>query len=291
MGPADVPARAHVYVERLDDTITVDGDDGHHLARVRRLRAGEIVTAADGYGRWRSYSVAGVDAGSVTMGAIADFAHETPLVPALTLAFALTKGERPELAVQKLTELGADEILLVRSARSVVRWEGAREDHAIDRLRRIAREAGAQCRRARLPLIDGPVAVAELADRPGLVLADRERCCGPMSFPIRPTGSGSSPLVPRAASTIPSWRSSATLRASRSDRSYCEPKPPPSPPPPPSPSEGLAGPASDGDSRSPNTAGVDISPTVNAKSGGTAGVLILCAWRTWGGKGPWTNDT
>ena len=187
MGPADVPARAHVYVERLDDTITVEGDDGHHLARVRRLRAGEIVTAADGYGRWRSYSVAGVDAGSVTMGAIADFAHEAPVVPALTLAFALTKGERPELAVQKLTELGADEILLVRSARSVVRWEGAREDHAIDRLRRIAREAGAQCRRARLPLIDGPVAVAELADRPGLVLADRDGVA-PDELPDPPDG-------------------------------------------------------------------------------------------------------
>ena len=39
-GPADVPARAHVYVERLDDTVGIDGDDGHHLARVRRFARG-----------------------------------------------------------------------------------------------------------------------------------------------------------------------------------------------------------------------------------------------------------
>jgi 16S rRNA (uracil1498-N3)-methyltransferase len=182
-----VPARAHVYVERLDDAISVDGDDGHHLARVRRLRAGEIVTAADGYGRWRPYTVAGVDSGVVALHATADFAHEAHLVPTLTIAFALTKGERPELAVQKLTELGADEIVLVRSARSIVRWDSDREDHAIERFRRVAREAGAQCRRARLPLIDGPVPVAELVGRPGLVLADHDGV-GPDELPEPPGG-------------------------------------------------------------------------------------------------------
>lgn len=174
MGPADVAATAHVYVERLDDTVRVEGDDGHHLVRVRRLRAGEIVTAADGYGRWRAYAVDAVEGGTVSLHATSDFAHEVPLVPRLTVACALTKGERPELVVQKLTELGADTIVLVQAARSVVRWEVDREHTAMDRLHRIAREAGAQCRRARLPAIDGPVPVAELAGRPGLVVADRD---------------------------------------------------------------------------------------------------------------------
>jgi len=174
LGPADVPARAHVYVERLDDIVGIEGDDGHHLARVRRLRAGEIVTAADGHGRWRPYTVERVAGGVVALAATADLAREPPLEPALTIAFALTKGERPELAVQKLTELGTDEIVLVRSARSIVRWSTDREDHALDRLRRVAREAGAQSRRARLPVIDGPVPVGELVGRAGLVLADHD---------------------------------------------------------------------------------------------------------------------
>ena len=170
-----MPARAHVYVERLDDTVSVDGDDGHHLARVRRLRDGEIVTAADGYGRWRPYTVDGVDGGVVSLRATADFAHEPPLVPALTIAFALTKGERPELAVQKLTELGADEIVLVRSARSIVRWDAAtastrRSIASVGSHARRARRAG----RARLPVIDGPVPLAEIVARSGLVLADHD---------------------------------------------------------------------------------------------------------------------
>jgi len=49
---------------------------------------------------------------------------EDPPTPALTVAFAPTKGERPEWVVQKLTELGVDRIVPMISERSVVRWEG-----------------------------------------------------------------------------------------------------------------------------------------------------------------------
>jgi 16S rRNA (uracil1498-N3)-methyltransferase len=133
-----------------------------------------VVTAADGYGRWRTYSVDTVEGGVISLHATSDFSHEIPLMPRLAVACALTKGERPELVVQKLTELGVDTIVLVQAARSVVRWDVGRELTAMDRLHRIAREAGAQCRRARLPVIDGPVQLGELAGRTGLVLADRD---------------------------------------------------------------------------------------------------------------------
>ena len=48
------------------------------------------------------------------------------LRPELTVAFAPTKGDRPEWVVQKLTELGIDRIVPLRTVRSVVRWEGDR---------------------------------------------------------------------------------------------------------------------------------------------------------------------
>ena len=171
--PADVAATAHVFVERLDDDVLVTGDDGHHLVRVRRVRAGETVTAADGYGRWRTYVATATGRGEVTLEALTEVAHEPALVPRLTVACALTKGERPELVVQKLTELGADSVFLVRAARSVVRWDADRETTALERLRRVAREAGAQSRRARLPVIDGPMTLADVAAADGLVVADR----------------------------------------------------------------------------------------------------------------------
>jgi 16S rRNA (uracil1498-N3)-methyltransferase len=169
--PAGVAATAHVYVERLDDSIAVSGDDGHHLQRARRVRPGEVITAGDGYGRWRVYRVVAAASGVVELSATSALAHEPALEPRLTVAFSLTKGDKPELVVQKLTELGVDRIIVVHAARSVVRWDDARVAGAMERLARVARGAGAQSRRARMPMLDGPVAPAELVSHPGLLVA------------------------------------------------------------------------------------------------------------------------
>jgi 16S rRNA (uracil1498-N3)-methyltransferase len=166
------PATAHTFLPALDDDVTLDDDAGHHLSRVRRVRAGETLTAADGDGRWRPYAVVGVRPGVVDLHAKGATVVEPQLEPRLVVAFALTKGTKPDLAVQKLTELGVDGVTLLSSRRSVPRWGGSRADAALTRLRRIAREAAAQCRRARVPEIEGVLPVAELRDRPGLVVAD-----------------------------------------------------------------------------------------------------------------------
>ena len=78
------------------------------------------------------------------------------------MAFAPTKGERPEWVVQKLTELGIDRIVPLVSERSVVRWSGTRHQGAVERLRRVAREAAAQCRRVWLPEISDTVTFGAL---------------------------------------------------------------------------------------------------------------------------------
>jgi 16S rRNA (uracil1498-N3)-methyltransferase len=166
------PATAHTFVSVLDDDVTLDGEAGHHLSRVRRLRSGESVTAADGEGCWRPYAVVRVRPGAVELHAQGAAVVEPQLEPRLVVAFALTKGTKPDLAVQKLTELGVDGITLLSTRRSVPRWGETRTDAALDRLRRIAREAAIQCRRARLPALDGLHPVAELRGRPGLVVAD-----------------------------------------------------------------------------------------------------------------------
>src|SRR5436305_8017480 len=109
--PADVAASAHVFVEPADpavglpDRIEVAGEDGHHLARVLRLRPGETVTVADGAGTWRPYRVDGVDGvgGARPAAAVVHLAataapDREPVPPLrLAVAFALTKGEKPEL--------------------------------------------------------------------------------------------------------------------------------------------------------------------------------------------------
>lgn len=91
--------------------------------------------------------------------------------PALTVAFAVTKGERPEWAVQKLTEVGVDRVVLFHADRSVARWTGDRAAGHVERLRRVAREASSQSQRAWLPEVEGVYAFADVVRWPGAALA------------------------------------------------------------------------------------------------------------------------
>ncbi len=130
------------------DAPELDADDAHHLSRVLRIRDGEVVTATDGLGRWRACRYR---AGALVPDG--DVREVGRPAPPLTIGFALVKGDRPEWAVQKLTELGVDTIVPLRTARSVVRWDEARATGAVARLRRVAREAAMQSRRCWLPTI------------------------------------------------------------------------------------------------------------------------------------------
>lgn len=92
--------------------------------------------------------------------------------PAITIAMSVAKGTRTEWAVQKLTELGVDEMLVMFSSRSVVRWDPGRASRHLERLRSVAESAARQSRRSRLPVIGGPVNVSEVAARPGACMAE-----------------------------------------------------------------------------------------------------------------------
>jgi 16S rRNA (uracil1498-N3)-methyltransferase len=158
--PAAVAAAAQVFVGDLAAPALSD-DDSHHLRRVLRLRPGALVVAADGAGRWRPCRL-GREAALDPDGEVVRCAAPSP---AVTVGFVPTKGDRPDWAVQKLTELGVDRIVLLRSARSVVRWDRRPEDgaRALERLARVARAAAAQSRRPWLPALEGVTTVGELA--------------------------------------------------------------------------------------------------------------------------------
>jgi 16S rRNA (uracil1498-N3)-methyltransferase len=158
-------AHAHAFVADLEHPV-LDDADRHHLERVLRLRAGEELTVADGRGGWR------VCRFGSELEPLGSAEHRPPAEPRLTIAFALVKGERPEWTVQKLTELGVDEMIPFVGERSVVRWRDDRADRQVERLRRVAREAAMQSRRAWLPDVSGVTTFGDVATRSGAALID-----------------------------------------------------------------------------------------------------------------------
>ena len=172
--PVLVDAAAMVFVSHPTTPELAD-HDAHHLLDVLRLRPGESVVAGDGHGTWVpgriSPSVAGRSGRQVDPGAVLEVDGDPVFVPrgepSVTVGFAPTKGDRPEWVVQKLTELGVDRIVPLRTDRSVVVWDGPRADKALTRLRRTALEASAQCRRAHWPDVTEVLTLSGLAEVAG----------------------------------------------------------------------------------------------------------------------------
>lgn len=150
-------AAAHVFVDDLAQPVVSD-DDRHHLQRVLRLRAGEVVTVSDGLGGVRTCVVGA----SFDLEPVSDIVRHSRPAPAVEVGFALVKGERPEWVVQKLTECGVDRIVPFIAARTVVRWDPDKAARNLERLQKVAREAAMQSRRVWLPRLEEVAPVADL---------------------------------------------------------------------------------------------------------------------------------
>jgi 16S rRNA (uracil1498-N3)-methyltransferase len=142
--------------------VTLSGPEGHHAAAVRRLRAGERADVSDGAGTLAECVVSSVGQDRVVLDVRTVRAVPAPR-PRLTIAQGLPKGDRGELAVELMTEIGVDAVIPWAAERSITRWQGARGARALARWRSTAREAAKQSRRAWLLDVTEPVTTAALA--------------------------------------------------------------------------------------------------------------------------------
>ncbi|MDO9019186.1 MAG: 16S rRNA (uracil(1498)-N(3))-methyltransferase [Deltaproteobacteria bacterium] len=148
-------------------SLVVDGDRGHHLVRVSRVRVGDAVMAFDGRGRQRPAAVARVGRGEVLL------AWTGPGAPGVGADRAqvrwiqgLPKGDKMDLIVRQATELGVASIAPVFTARSIPREQPQRWTARLLRWERIAEEASRQCGRADVPTIEVPVGLEALCAGP-----------------------------------------------------------------------------------------------------------------------------
>ena len=130
--------------------VEVTGDEAHHAVAVRRLREGEQVVLTDGLGTSVTGSVASTGK-RVFAVSVESVSHDDRPAPAITVVQALPKGDRGELAVEVLTEVGVDRIVPWAAARSVAVWKGERAAKSHAKWQATAREAAKQSRRTWLP--------------------------------------------------------------------------------------------------------------------------------------------
>ncbi len=167
----------------VGDPVTVDGDEAHHAVAVRRLRAGESVRLTDGRGRAVVGEVTDTGKRTFTM-AVASVSSDPAPEPRLVVVQALPKGDRGELAVEVLTEVGVAEVVPWAASRSVAVWKGERGAKSVARWRSTAREAAKQARRTWFPVVADLATtayVAELVAAADLAVVLHEEAVAPLA--------------------------------------------------------------------------------------------------------------
>ena len=135
----------------------LDAAARHYLRDVLRLSPQDEVEVFDGRGgRYGGRILPGFEA--VALGP----REEAPRAGAeVSLLFALSRGDKNDLVVQKATELGAACIAPFAAERSVVRLDAAKGEERARRWRRIAGEASRQCGRVDVPAVRAPATLEE----------------------------------------------------------------------------------------------------------------------------------
>jgi 16S rRNA (uracil1498-N3)-methyltransferase len=136
--------------------VQVDGAEGRHAATVKRIGGGEQVVVSDGAGRGVRGPVIATTKSSISVRVEELLSAPEPAVR-ITVAQALAKGDRSDIALEMITELGADRIVPWQAARSIVRWTGERADKSHAKWVSTVRESTKQSRRLRIPVVE-PVA-------------------------------------------------------------------------------------------------------------------------------------
>jgi 16S rRNA (uracil1498-N3)-methyltransferase len=146
------------------------GAEGRHATTVRRIAAGERVDITDGAGTMAACVVAVSRPGALELSVLERSFCPVPS-PLVTVVQAIPKGDRGELAVETMTEIGVDIIVPWAAERCVAQWRAEKAARGVARWQATAIAAAKQSRRSRLPDVTPVESSAALAARVRAVAA------------------------------------------------------------------------------------------------------------------------
>ena len=147
------------FASIVNNNVELSNDDLHHLTHVMRMRVGDFFEVVDN----QKLYVCEIKSLNPLQVKYEERKPDEELNSHVTLFFALAKGDKIDLVIQKATELGVHQIILFKSRRCVVNFDNKDVSKKISRYQKIAKEASEQCHRLIVPEIKG---VIDLKDIP-----------------------------------------------------------------------------------------------------------------------------
>ena len=144
------------------DCLILTGNDLHHLKNVMRSKNGEKIICIDINGMVYLCVLDDLDQGLIKI--VEELDENNELDVEVTLVYALPKGDKFELVLQKTTELGVSRIVPLITRRCVVKSDKAKFSKKLTRYEKILKEATQQSRRNKVPEIVNVIKLDELKE-------------------------------------------------------------------------------------------------------------------------------
>lgn len=156
----------HYFVNqsgKLGDKIDLPKDVAHHFIDVMRAKVGDHCELVLNQEETFLGRLSQVKPAQLILEKKLDRDVELPVHAMIACGLPKTKG-KPELIVQKGTELGADQIIFFPAAWSVARWAANKLPKKLGRLQTIAKSAAEQSHRQKIPQVSYCPSLQELLD-------------------------------------------------------------------------------------------------------------------------------
>ena len=143
-------------------TVELTGDEAHHAIKVKRTEIGEVIEICDGQGVRVRGLVTEVKKHSLHLNVDSRIVEPAPRLK-LTVAQALAKGDRADLALEILTEVGVDYILPWRAQNAIAKWDDPEKGKA--KWQSTVAQASKQSRRSWIPIVHDLVTTDQLVQQ------------------------------------------------------------------------------------------------------------------------------
>ena len=149
-----------------DYFVHLNQDDEHHVLHVMRMKKGDEIEVVNNQ---KLFLCRLDNVNPLIISVIHEIASDVEISEDVTLLFALTKGDKIDLVLQKATELGVKKVALIQSERTVVKYEEKDLEKKAQRFQKIMKEASEQSHRLIVPEFLG---VFNLKNLPKSVMSD-----------------------------------------------------------------------------------------------------------------------
>ncbi len=138
-------------IDKNDKNIILSDNDYYHIKKVMRMKNKDNIQVVYNNTLFLA-TIDDIDNNKISI--VNELEHKKDNYPYTRLIIPMLKEQKIDLILQKSTEIGVNEIIIVPFNRSVVKFQGNKEKSKLERWGKILKEASEQSMRIDVPLID-----------------------------------------------------------------------------------------------------------------------------------------